>query len=34
MFSECINLTNIEPLQDWDISKVTNLSYMFTLCKK
>lgn len=30
MFSKCIRLKELEGIQNWDISKVTNTSFMFT----
>ena len=34
MFANCNKLTDITPLQNWDISQVENTSYTFSFCEK
>ena len=32
MFSECISLTSLPDISNWNTKNVTNMSFMFSLC--
>ena len=33
MFKDCSSLSNIKPIENWDVSNGDNFEYMFSGCK-